>query len=73
MIKTLAAQIKQYRLVSALTPLWMVGEVVCEMIIPVFMGMIVDKGIYGGDLHYIYSMGGKMIVVALFGFLFGVL
>ena len=73
MIKTLAAQIKQYRLVSALTPLWMVGEVVCEMIIPVFMGLIVDKGIYGGDLHYIYSMGGKMIVVALFGFLFGVL
>ncbi len=73
MIKTLAAQIKQYRLVSALTPLWMVGEVVCEMIIPVFMGMIVDKGIYGGDLHYIYSMGGRMIVVALFGFLFGVL
>ena len=73
MIKTLAAQIKQYRLVSALTPLWMVVEVVCEMIIPVFMGMIVDKGIYGGDLHYIYSMGGKMIVVALFGFLFGVL
>jgi len=69
----LAAQIKQYRLVSALTPLWMVVEVVCEMIIPVFMGMIVDKGIYGGDLHYIYSMGGKMIVVALFGFLFGVL
>ena len=73
MIKTLAAQIKQYRLVSALTPLWMVGEVVCEMIIPVFMGMIVDKGIYGGDLHYIYSMGGRMIAVALFGFLFGVL
>ena len=72
MIKTLAAQIKQYRLVSALTPLWMVGEVVCEMIIPVFMGMIVDKGIYGGDLHYIYSMGGKMIVVALFGVLGGV-
>lgn len=33
MWKTLGAQVRQYKLVSFMTPVWMVGEVVCEMII----------------------------------------
>ena len=71
MWKTLGAQVRQYKLVSFMTPVWMVGEVVCEMIIPVYMGLIVDNGIYGQDMHYIVTTGIKMLIVALLGFFSG--
>ena len=72
MLKTLLKQVKEYKLASILTPICMLGEVVCEMVIPVLMGLIVDKGIYGNDKGYIYSSGLRMIFVALCGLAFGI-
>ena len=54
-----------------MTPVFMIGEVLCEMIIPIFMGYIVDKGVYGGDLSYITRTGLVMLVLALLGLAFG--
>jgi ATP-binding cassette subfamily B protein len=51
----------------------MIGEVICEMVIPVLMGRIVDIGIGGSDMNYILRTGGIMIVVALMGLMFGIL
>ena len=73
MLKTLTAQIKEFRLPSVLTPVWMVGEVICEMIIPVLMGFIVDNGIYGSDMQYIIHTGLLMILVAVCGLAFGMI
>ncbi len=73
MLKTLLSQVKEFKLPSILTPVCMIGEVICEMIIPVLMARIVDVGIYGGDLGYIFKVGGMMIVIALFGLLAGIL
>ncbi len=73
MIKTLMAQVKEYKLVSILTPVWMIGEVICEMIIPIFMGRIVDIGIGGSDMGYIVRTGLFMLAVAVLGLIFGVL
>lgn len=70
-LPVLAAEIKEFKLTSLLTPVMMIGEVACDMIIPVLMGRIVDTGIYGGDLNYIIHTGIIMIVVALFGLFFG--
>ena len=67
MIKTLGKELKEYKLVSVLTPLCMIGEVAAEMIIPKLMGMIVDNGIYGGNMVYIFRVGIMMLVIALFG------
>lgn len=73
MIKTLAAQIREFKLVSILTPVWMVGEVICEMIIPILMGRMVDEGIYGSDMSFIVKTGGIMLLVAVFGLFFGIM
>ena len=73
MLKTLLAQVKEFKTPSILTPLCMIGEVICEMIIPVLMGRIVDIGIGGSDMNYIVRTGLIMLVVALFGLLFGIL
>ena len=71
MLKTLLSQVKQYKLPSILTPVCMLGEVVCEMVIPVLMARIVDLGIYGKNMEYIFRTGGMMIVIAILGLLCG--
>ena len=73
MFKTLLSQVKEYKLPSLLTPLFMIGEVICEMIIPVLMGRIVDIGIGGSDMDYIIRTGMIMVVVAILGLIFGIL
>ena len=73
MIKTLARQIRGFRLVSVLTPLCMIGEVIMEMIIPLLMASIVDKGVNAGDMGHIYKIGALMILCAALGMTFGLL
>jgi len=73
MIKSLLKQVKEFRLPSILTPVFMIGEVICEMVIPILMGRIVDRGIYGGSMSYIVHTGLLMLGVALFGLVCGFL
>ena len=72
MLKTLLSQVKEYKLPSILTPVCMLGEVVCEMVIPILMARIVDIGIYGKNMEYIFETGGMMIVIAILGLLCGI-
>lgn len=72
MLKTLLSQVKEYKLPSILTPACMLGEVICEMIIPILMARIVDIGIYGKNMEYIFETGGMMIVIAILGLLCGI-
>ena len=71
MLKTLLSQVKEYKLPSFLTPLCMVLEVICEMIIPILMAKIVDDGIGGGSMGVIFRVGGMMLVIALLGLFAG--
>ncbi len=73
MLKTLYKEIDGFKLVSVLTPLCMIGEVVMEMIVPRLMASIIDDGVTAGNMAHIYTVGGWMIVAAIFGLLFGVL
>lgn len=73
MIKTLLKQVKEFRLVAILTPVCMLGEVVCEMIIPVLMGRIVDHGVMAGNVEFIMQTGAVMLAVALLGLVAGIL
>ncbi len=73
MIKTLSKYIGQYKLPSILTPLCMIGEVIMEMVIPLLMATIIDKGVSKGDIHVILRTGGWMILAAIAGLAFGLL
>ena len=73
MLRTLSRYIKGFGLAVFLTPLFMIGEVICEMVIPRLMAKIVDDGIYAGDMSIITATGGVMVLVALAGLLFGIL
>ena len=73
MIKTLAAQIKEFKKESVLTPIFMVLEVVFETLIPLMMASIIDDGVEAGDMRHIYLVGACMIASALGGLFCGIM
>ena len=73
MLKKLASYIKEYKKDTILTPIFVVLEVVMEVIIPLLMARIIDVGIQNGDVHYILEMGVLLIVSAILSLTFGML
>ena len=67
MIKTLAAQIKEFKKESILTPVFMVLEVIFETLIPLLMASIIDQGVEAGNMRHIYVIGVFMVGAALCG------
>ncbi len=73
MIKELAKYIKQYKKSSILTPIFVIFEVIMEVIIPFLMAKIIDVGIQNSDLNYIFKMGVFLVLSALASLVFGML
>ncbi len=73
MIKTLYKQIGQYLTPSLLCPLFIMLEVVLDVLIPYVTSWIIDRGIMPGDFNAIYRYGVLMLGMALLSFVMGVL
>ena len=74
MLKTLIAQVKQYKWVSVITPIFSALEAVADMILPFLMAKIIDYGVNGdGGMPAILKYGGLMLAVALGALLCGIL
>ena len=56
MLKTLGAEIKEFKKASILTPLFMLGEVLTETLIPFLMAKIIDTGINKHDFSFKWIM-----------------
>ena len=69
--------IKQYLLFAILAALFMIGEVLMDLLRPGIMSRIVDDGVLGlnhggyGNLTIIWTLGAQMIGLVLFGGLCG--
>ena len=72
MISTLLKEVKEYKKASFITPVFMILEVLMEMIIPYLMASIIDKGVNAGDIDHIYKVGAVMVVAAAFGLFAGI-
>ncbi len=73
MIKKLSEYIKEYKKDTILTPIFMVLEVIMEMIIPLLMAAIIDNGLEGGSIKYVCLIGAAMLITAMFSLTFGAL
>ena len=77
MLKTLGKHLVGFRKDSVITPVFMIFEVIMEMIIPLMMASIIDNGVNGnggaGDMNFIFKMGALMIVVACLGLFAGIM
>jgi ATP-binding cassette subfamily B multidrug efflux pump len=71
MLKTLGAQIKEFKKDSLITPVFMILEVLMETIIPLMMASIIDDGVEAGNIHHIYVTGALMVLVAFFSLFCG--
>ena len=58
MLKTLGAQVKEFKKASIATPIFMILEVIMEMIIPLMMASIIDDVIYSKMLLF-FSRGSS--------------
>ena len=72
MLRTLLKEVKEYKRASVVTPLFMILEVLMEMVIPYLMASIIDKGVNAGDIGHIYRVGVLMIAAALVGLFAGI-
>ncbi|MBQ2529374.1 MAG: ABC transporter ATP-binding protein [Treponema sp.] len=64
---------KKYKVCSVLSPVSMIGEVLLEIVIPLFMARIIDVGIANGDLSYVLKVGLIMVGLSCLSLLFGAL
>ncbi len=71
MIKRLAACIREYRRDTILTPLLMIGEVVCECIIPLYTAQLVNQIQAGCSRDVIFHYGIRLLVLAFLSLGFG--
>ncbi|MDE6591427.1 MAG: ABC transporter ATP-binding protein, partial [Oscillospiraceae bacterium] len=65
MLKRLASYLKGYEKYAAASPLLVVVETGCELVIPLLMARIINQGIYGEDMSVIWQAGALMVLVAL--------
>ena len=73
MVKRILQEVKEFKAASIATPIWMIVEVMMEMVIPYLMASIIDDGVEKGDMTHILRVGGMMIVAALIGLLGGLM
>jgi len=73
MIKRLYTYVGDYKRNILYCLLLVLGEVVCELMLPLMMSRIVDVGIPSGNLRYMGALGAVMVLVALLAMALGVL
>lgn len=66
-MKKLLMYLKDYKLEAVMAPLFKMLEASFELIVPLVMASIIDKGIANSDKPFIFKMCGILIVLALIG------
>ena len=73
MNKTLLRSVRKYKKQSVLAPLFVILEVLMEVLIPMEMAKIIDVGIAKGNINYIVQRGLILVVMAMLALWFGVI
>ena len=73
MIKKLMESIRQYKKASILAPVLVLVEVAMEIIIPLVMAELIDKGIDQGHMPSVIKFGIILLIAAMISLLFGAL
>ena len=66
-MKKLLMYLKDYKLEAVMAPLFKMLEASFELIVPLVMASIIDKGIANSDKPFIFKMCGILIILAMIG------
>lgn len=72
-LSTLAGEVRQYKLPAVLTPVFVVLEVLMEVLIPFVIADLIDKGVEMGNYAIVAEDGVILIILALLALLFGII
>ena len=73
MVKKLAHSIREYKKASILTPVFVVFEVLLEIIIPMIMAVMIDEGITQHNSNLLTKLGITLIICVFLAMLCGIL
>ena len=71
MLRRLIPYLKGYGMYAVLSPLLVMLETVCELLMPLQMANIIDKGIPSGDMREILTSGAIMFALAVIAMVSG--
>ena len=71
MLKTLMKQIGEYKRAAILTPVFMIGEVLMEVLIPYITANLIDEGIEAANMAAVWKYGLIMLVMAFISLMCG--
>ena len=66
-MKELSHFLKPYTKLLIIGPTFKLFEAILELLLPLLMSRVIDKGVATGDRRYIISMGGIMLITAIVG------
>lgn len=72
-MKKLARYLKSFKKQVIIGPFFKLLEAIFELIVPLVMASIIDKGIANGDKSYVLKMGGVMILLGVLGLVFALI
>ena len=72
MLSLFLTHLEGYKKEAVKSPVLIILEVICELLLPLVMAEIVDVAIPTGDTGYIFAMGALMLVLALLAMACGV-
>jgi len=64
----LARFLKNYKIQLIFGPAFKLTEAIFELIVPIVMASIIDKGVNNNDTLYVYKMGGVLVLLGVTGF-----
>ena len=73
MIKKIIKSLREYKKPTLLTPLFVVFEVILEVLIPFLMSKLIDDGISNKDMTIVFIIGGILVLCAVVSLVFGML
>ena len=72
-VKQLGKSVREYKRDAILTPVFVIGEVAMDVVIPMLISNLIDYGITPGNMDYIYTVGFQLVVACLVALALGVL
>ena len=72
-VKQLSKSVREYKRDAILTPVFVIGEVAMDVVIPMLISNLIVYGITPGNMDYIYTVGFQLVVACLVALALGVL
>ena len=73
MLKTLVGNLGKYKRSAILSPIMTLCEVVIDVLLPIVISFLIDRGVSVGNMHNVLVYGGLMLIMAFVALFFGVM